>query len=96
MQRIVYGVALGRQTFEFLRGEADDPALFFDAQNQLERDEATNYLVNYWVSRWLLARMGKREFVERVRAFRPATYLVSQQLKDTADVDFVQDVLPLE
>ena len=35
-QRIVYGVPLGKKTFEFLRGETDDPEYLFDPTSEEE------------------------------------------------------------
>ena len=83
--RLVYGVQLARNTFEYLRGEEDEPAFIFNMQ----RSEAgTQAVVDHWLQRWFSRRAKREESLQKVAAFRPDGIKVSCELTgDKVDVD---------
>jgi hypothetical protein len=80
-QRIVYGVPLGKKTYEFLRGETDDPEYFFDPTSEEEIINVSKYISRYWAKRWLLMRIKKTEIVEKVSSFEIDDLLLSSELQ---------------
>ncbi len=82
--RLVYGVRLARNTFEYLRGEDDEPDFIFD----MKRSEAgTQAVVDHWLQRWFSRRAKREESLQKVAAFHPESIKVSCEL--TADKDEV-------
>jgi hypothetical protein len=79
-QRIVYGIPLGRKSCMYLCGEADDPEYYFDARSDIERQQATTYICNYWAVRWLQNRIQSKKHLEEVRNFRSEEFLLSKEI----------------
>jgi hypothetical protein len=76
-QRIVYGLALGRDSLEFLRGEVNRPKYYFKASSNIECKEASQYISHYWATRWLRSRIKSIRFLEDVKNFCPEEALLS-------------------
>jgi hypothetical protein len=83
LQRIVYGVPLGRATYEYLRGETDDPEYFFDVNSPEKVKEDTAYISRFWAERWLLKRIQRSEFLKKVTSFRVEDFLLSAELSES-------------
>ena len=79
-QRIVYGVPLGRAAYAYLRRETNDPEYFFDADSSKKIKEWTSYISQFWAERWLLKRIKKPVFLNKVMAFRIEDFLLSTEL----------------
>jgi len=77
-QRIVYGVPLGRNSYKFLSGEADNPDYYFKATSDAERKQAHNYICHFWATRWLLSRIQLSDkFLKDVASFQFENLLLS-------------------
>ncbi|MCY9665127.1 DUF4338 domain-containing protein [Paenibacillus alginolyticus] len=65
-KRIVYGVALAENTFEFLRGEDDVPRYCFNSSFPRQTSEA---ICEFWRQRWLSMRIKNDDVMDRVKNF---------------------------
>lgn len=93
-KRIVYGVPLGRQTYEFLRGESEAPDYFFKASSMEEAITITREISDFWTRRWLLKRIQKGKYLEDVAKFDKASILLSNTVEEiSADQQAIQQTL---
>jgi hypothetical protein len=75
--RLIYGVRLATNAFEYLRGETSIPDYVLRPGRYREGTQA---VVRHWVSRWLLPRARRKESLDKIRAMRPDDLLISQEL----------------
>ncbi len=90
-QRIVYGLPLGRSSYDFLRGEIANLDYYFDSTSEVGISASTTYICRHWATRWLLSRIQNPKFIERVSAFRPEDILLSREVST-----FMKKGFPLE
>lgn len=76
-RRIVYGVSLGRLTYQFLRGEASDPDYFFDCDSEESAEAGTQAIIQHWLDRWLLMRVQQASILSKVADYSVDNYLLS-------------------
>lgn len=84
-KRIVYGVPLGQRTHEFLRGETDDPAYFFDVETEEGRIAAEQHIAKTWALRWLLMRMQQPSVLNAVDQFDVTPMLLAATLSQQVE-----------
>jgi hypothetical protein len=65
-RRIIYGVALARNTREFLLGISKQPDYFFPGESSSASARCSAEISAYWAKRWLLQRIEKPEILERI------------------------------
>src|SRR5262249_18295519 len=68
--RLIYGVRLARNAFEYLRGEEESPRYVF-APDQADR--GTRAIIVHWMTRRLLPRSPREETRQRLRRSRETT-----------------------
>ncbi len=76
-KRIVYGVELAENTYEFLRGEEETPRYYLNQENP---EEITEEICKFWRNRWLAMRIKNSNVLNQVREFRIEEFLVSNNL----------------
>lgn len=64
--RLIYGVKLAKNAFEYLRGEQKEPEYYF---SRVETKEGTDFIVDHWLERWLRNRSKRGESIHKVRHF---------------------------
>lgn len=64
--RLIYGVRLAKNSFEYLRGDTSEPDYVFPPTRSREGTEA---IVNHWIQRWFLPRSGREESLGKVERF---------------------------
>lgn len=74
--RIVYSIDLARNTREFLLGLEDTVDYGFDLDNEIEVEEMTQGLIDFWYTRWLTMRLGTVNIVERLNSFNSEEFLL--------------------
>jgi Domain of unknown function (DUF4338) len=74
--RIIYGVCLARNAFQYLRGEEDVPDFNFDLKRPAG---ATKKIIDFWLQRWLQPRSQRPETRRRLMQFSPNDLLVSNE-----------------
>ncbi len=74
--RIIYGVTLARNAFEYLRGEANEPHFCFDLAKTLE---GTIGIADYWLTRWFEPRVRRPETLAKVAQFSKADILLTRE-----------------
>ncbi|HMN28998.1 MAG TPA: DUF4338 domain-containing protein, partial [Caldilineaceae bacterium] len=84
MSRLVYGAWLACNGREFLAGETEQPIYYFDPT--ADPKDGTQRIAEYWIERWLSARIAHSPALERIAAFNPSDLLVSQDLRDVQQV----------
>ena len=67
--RIVYSIDLAKNTKDYLMGFTDDIDYGFDINDPIDVEEKTNYLIEYWYSRWLETRLTTVDIEARIREF---------------------------
>ncbi len=75
--RLIYGVRLAANAFEYLRGEADKP-LYILSRRDSKR--GTQDVVDHWLSRWLHPRSRRDESLKKIEA------LSSEDLRLSRDI----------
>jgi hypothetical protein len=78
--RIIYGVTLARNAFEYLRGEAGEPEFYFDVASAAE---GTAGIVNYWLTRWFEPRRRRSETLAKVAQFSKADVSLTREFGST-------------
>ncbi len=78
-KRIVYGLPLCTNCYEFLRGETDVPQYYFSMKNEDEIQSATDFIIDFWRTRWLLPRITHPDFdqLSKVASFDRGKFLLS-------------------
>lgn len=92
MSRIVYGVCLAKNTFEYLMGYDSSPEYYTNIEDY---KSATQKTIDFWIHRWLKSRLNYHEIYQRIREFDKTTFLVGNeinheqrnQLQDLKEVD---------
>ena len=75
--RLIYGVRLARNTFEYLRGETNAPEYVYSPAKSREGTEA---IVNHWFQRWLLPRSRREESLAKVECFDKEEIRLSKEI----------------
>lgn len=76
-KRIIYGIRLGKATYEFLRGETESPGYFFDLNSIEAIEKGTRYISEFWGKRWLLMRINNQQAIQHVASFSKADIALS-------------------
>jgi hypothetical protein len=90
--RLIYGVQLASNAFEYLRGEASEPDYVFPPEKYREGTEA---IVNHWLNRWLLPRSRRPESLEKLEQFDRDELRLSRELTGTGlipEADVPQEI----
>ena len=69
-RRMIYGVALARNTREYLRCEASDPQYYLPGESEAAAKKCTQAIATYWARRWLSQRIENEVFLERIAMSR--------------------------
>jgi hypothetical protein len=77
--RLVYGVKLAKNAFEYLRGEDDEPAYVFHPSKS---EAGTRAIIHHWIQRWFAGRVKREESLCKVEAFNPEILKVSREITD--------------
>ncbi len=85
MSRIVYGVCLATNTFDYLMGRDASPKYYTDVENY---QDGTTRIIDYWISRWLSSRLNYEPIYSRIQEFDKNTILVGSQIKDDESWSF--------
>ena len=75
--RLVYGIRLARNSFEYLRGEEDEPAYIF---NLSQSDKGTQSIIDHWLERWFARRAKREESLSKVEGFSAEQIKISREL----------------
>ncbi len=75
--RLIYGIRLATNAFEYLRGEAEAPQYVFPPG---KREEGTQAIIDHWARRWLLPRSKRAESMEKVVGFDKASLCLSREV----------------
>lgn len=75
--RIVYGVRLARNTFEYLRGEEDAPLFIFNTQRS---ESGTQSIIDHWLQRWFARRSKREESLQKVAGCCPDSVRVGREV----------------
>ena len=81
MSRIVYGVRLAKNTFEYLMGYDSSPQYYTNIDDY---KSATQKTIDFWIHRWLKSRLNYTEIYQRIRDFDKAAFLVSNEINHEA------------
>ena len=68
--RIVYSINLAKNTNEFLLGLEDDVDYDFDMNDEIDVNQKTKDIIEYWYTRWLEKRLTTVDIVDRLSTFR--------------------------
>lgn len=77
MSRIVYGVCLAENTFDYLLGRDSEPKYYTDMADYVA---GTQKIVDFWRNRWLESRLNYEPIYQRIRDFDKQNFLVSNQI----------------
>ncbi len=75
--RLVYGIRLAKNAYEYLRGETDEPEYVFSTTRS---EEGTKAIIRHWLTRWFSARARREESIEKVERFRPDDIRLSREI----------------
>ena len=67
--RIVYSINLAKNTNDFLLGLDSDVDYGYDINNDLEVNQKTQELIDYWYARWLEMRLTSIDIEQRLNSF---------------------------
>lgn len=73
-KRIVYGIKLAENAYEYLRGEEDKPEYYL-CQNT--PTETTEEICGFWRERWLSMRIENHRVIEQISDFNIDNFLLS-------------------
>ena len=76
--RLIYGVRLATNAFEYLRGETARPEYILSRQNS---KEGTRAIVDHWLTRWLLPRSRREESLAKIAAFSADDLRLSRETR---------------
>jgi hypothetical protein len=76
--RLIYGVRLARNAFEYLRGETDKPEFILSRRDS---KTATSAVVDHWLTRWLLPRSHRDESLVKTAALSIGDLRLSRELQ---------------
>jgi hypothetical protein len=82
--RLIYGVKLARNAYEYLRGETTEPDYILRPD---EVGNGTTPIIGHWIKRWLTARVRREESINRVASFKPESVALSKMIRDAAPVE---------
>lgn len=85
-KRIIYGICLGKSTYEFLRGEAENPEYFFDISSTEAIEEGTRHICEHWANRWLLMRINNQQAIQNVKLFDKTDIALSNSPIDSVEI----------
>ena len=74
--RLIYGVRLALNAFEYLRGEAAKPDYIFSPQ---QSKHGTDAIVDHWLLRWLRPRSQREESLAKIEALSREDLRVSRE-----------------
>ncbi|MBU5671066.1 Druantia anti-phage system protein DruA [Paenibacillus brevis] len=72
-KRIVYGVKLADNAYEYLRGEENEPCYFL---NQDKPHEMTEAICEFWRKRWLAMRINNNDIIQKLSQFDSNKFLL--------------------
>jgi hypothetical protein len=75
--RLIYGVRLASNAYEYLRGEASEPEYVFPPEKSREGTQA---IVEHWLQRWLLPRSQRAESLAKVERFHKEDLRLSREI----------------
>jgi len=76
--RLVYGVRLAQNAFEYLRGETDTPVFILSRRDS---KGATRAIVDHWLVRWLLPRSRREESLAKTAALSAEDLRLSRETR---------------
>lgn len=85
MSRIVYGVCLAENTFDYLLGRDSEPKYYTDMADYVA---GTQKIVDFWRNRWLKSRLNYEPIYQRIRDFDKQNFLVSNQIDTDEEWSF--------
>ena len=85
MSRIVYGVCLAENTFDYLLGRESEPRYYTDMADYVS---GTQKIVDFWRKRWLKSRLNYEPIYQRIREFDKQGFLVSNQIDEDEEWSF--------
>lgn len=85
MSRIVYGVCLAKNTFDYLLGKDATPNYYTDMADYVT---GTQKVIDYWKDRWLTSRLHFEPIYQRIREFDKQSFLVSNQIDSDEEWSF--------
>ncbi len=75
--RLIYGVRLAANAFEYLRGEADEPVYVFSPERP---EEGTRVIIDHWIQRWCLPRSRREESLRKITDFDKDSLRLSNEV----------------
>ena len=69
-RRIIYGVALARNTREYLQAEASVPDYYLPCDSEASARNCTQVISTYWARRWLSQRIENEDVLGSIGLFR--------------------------
>lgn len=76
-KRIVYGVKLAENAYEYLRGEEEEPCYYL---NQEAPHQMTEAICAFWRERWLSMRIENQNVIEQLNKFDIEDFLLGKKL----------------
>ncbi len=74
--RIVYSINLAKNTNDFLLGTDSDVDYGYDLNNDIQVENKTQELIDYWYNRWLLKRITTVDIKQRLEDFNIESILL--------------------
>lgn len=78
--RLVYGVKLAKNAFEYLRGEDDEPDYIF---HPAKSEAGTRKIIHHWMQRWFAGRVKREESLYKVETINPEDLKISREITDS-------------
>lgn len=75
-KRIVYGIKLAKNAYEYLRGEEDTPRYYL---NQRDPHLMTEKITAFWRERWLSMRIQNPKIIEQIQDFDVEKFLLGRE-----------------
>lgn len=91
MSRIVYGAFLAKNSSDYLLGRSSSLEYYF---GDIEVEEATQKIIDYWRNRWLMSRINYEPIFEKLREFDANSIRVSLALKNdkTKEIKSLEEI----
>lgn len=93
MSRLVYGAWLATNGSDYLNDREDSPKYVWP--EDLDPDQGTEQIAEFWRSRWLASRLDHSPAIERIRAFEPASVRLGSELNGDPVAQFTPILEPM-
>lgn len=78
--RLIYGIRLASNAYEYLRGEEVEPAYVLPPDRS---EEGTVAIVHHWLTRWFAPRARREESLMKVKGFTREDLRLSREIPET-------------